>query len=225
VRGDTPKYALATDLAGVQIDKLSKDYLGQEKAYMRGLSNLSLDVTTTGKSIAELKRALNGNVNLNAGNGALNDKKLAANVEKAAAFLKGREPKPSGEELVFDKLFGTFNITNGLSENKDFKLDTPLIFAKGVGKVNIAESSTDYTISIGLSDEPGKCGVPITIKGPFEKLSYGVDVQQALLCSQSEKIDEKKQELKQEFEEKKEKEVEKLKEKIGDKLKDKIKLF
>ncbi len=223
VRNDTPKYALSTDLADVQIDKLSMDFLGEEKAYLRGLSNLSLDINTTGNSVAELKQALGGKVDLNAGNGALRDAKLAANVEKAAALLKGREPKAAGEELVFDKLFGTFNITNGLTDNKDFILNTPLIVAKGIGKVDIGKSSTDYTITIGLSEEPGKCGVPVTIKGPFEKLSYGVDLKAALKCTQSAKIEEKKEELKQEFEEKKEEKKEELKEKLNEKLGDKLK--
>ena len=225
VRGDTPKYALATDLADVQIDKLSIDFLGEEKAYMRGISNLSLDINTAGNSVAELKRALDGKVKLDAGNGALRDAKMAANIEKAVAFMKGREPKPTGEEVVFDKLFGTFNIANGLSDNKDFKLDTPLIFANGKGQVNIAESKTDYTISIGLSEEPGKYAIPITIKGPFDNLSYGIDLQAAIKAKQTAIVEEKKEELKEEFEEKKEEKVEELKEKLGDKLKDKIKLF
>ena len=225
VRGDTPKYALATDIANVAIDKLSIDFLGEEQAYIRGLSNLSLDVNTTGNSVAELKRALGGKVKLNAANGALRDAKLAANVEKAAAFLKGREAKPTGEELVFDKLFGTFNVTNGLSDNKDFTLNTPLIHAKGKGQVDIAKSATDYKIAIGLSEEPDKCGVPVSVKGPFEKLSYGVDVTAALKCVQSEKIAEKKEELKEEFEEKKEEKLKDLEDKLGDKLKDKLKLF
>lgn len=223
VRGDTPKYGFSTDLAGVQIATLSQDFLGEEKAYMRGISNLKVDVNTAGNSIAALKQALNGSMNINAGDGALQDAKLAANVEKAAAFLKGRQPKPTGEELVFDKLFGTFNITNGLTDNQDFKLNTPLIIAKGEGKVDIAKSSTDYTISIGLSDEAGKCGVPITVKGPFADLSYGVDVKGALKCTQSAKIEEKKEELKQEFEEKKEEKKEELKEKLNEKLGDKLK--
>ncbi len=221
VRGKTPKYGLATDLAGVQIDQLSIDFLGEEKAYIRGLSNLSLNINTTGNSVAELKQALNGKVNLNAGDGALRDKKLASNVEKAAAFMKGREPKPTGEELVFDKLFGTFNIANGISDNKDFILNTPLIVAKGDGQVDIAKSSTDYTIAIGLSEEPGKAAIPVTIKGPFDNLKYGVDLQAALKAKQEAVVEEKKEEIKEKFEEKKEEKIDELK----DKLKDKLKLF
>jgi len=135
VRGDTPKYAMTSDLNGVQIDQLSIDFLGEEKAYMRGISQLLLNVNTSGNTIAELKNGLSGNAKVDAGNGALRDAEMASKIEKAVAFLKGREPKPTGEEVVFDKLFGTFNITNGLTDNHDFKLDTPIIFAKGKGQV------------------------------------------------------------------------------------------
>lgn len=225
VRGKTPKYALASDLVGVQIDKLSIDFLGEEQAYIRGISNLSLDVNTTGNSVAGLKRALGGKVNFSASDGALRDKKMAAYIEKALAFMKGRETKATGEEIVFDKLFGTFNITNGLADNKDFKLDTPLIFARGEGEIDIGQSKTHYKISIGLSDEPGKYVIPITIQGPFEDLSYGIDLQAALKIKQTAIVEEKKKELKEEFEEKKAEKVEELREKLRDKLKDIIKLF
>ena len=226
VRGDTPKYALATDLSGVQIDKLSIDFLGEEQAYIRGVSNLSLDIHTAGNSVADLKRALTGKVNLNAGNGALRDAKLASNVEKAAAFMQGREPKPTGEELVFDELFGTYNIVNGLAGNKDLTFKSPIINAKGDGKVDIAKSTTDYKIAIGLSDEKDSCGVPVSIKGPFEDLSYGVDVSAALKCAQAEKIAEKKEELQEKIDEKIDEEItEKLGEGIGKSIKDKLKLF
>ena len=222
VRKDTPKYSLATELAGVQIDQLSVDFLGEKQAYIRGTSNLSVNVGTAGNSVAQLKQALGGKVILDASDGALRDKKLAANVEKAVALLKAREPKPAGEELVFDKLFGTFNIMGGVADNNDFILNTPLLAAKGKGEIDIGQSETDYEISIALSDKEDSCGVPVKVKGPFEKLSYGVDLQAALKCTQSEKIEEKKEELKEKLEEKLQEE---LGEDLGKQLLDKIKLF
>jgi len=222
VRKDTPKYALAAELAGVQIAPLSVDFLGEEKAYVRGVSNLSMDINTLGNSVAQLKQGLGGKVVLNATDGALRDKKLAANVEKAVAVLKARGPKPTGEELVFDKLFGTFNISKGVADNNDFILNTPLIAAKGAGQIDIGQSKIDYELSIGLSEKEGSCGVPVNVKGPFEKPRYGVDVQAALACTQSEKIEEKKEELKEDLQEILQEE---LGDDLGKQLMDKIKLF
>ena len=225
VRGDTPKYALATNIANVAIDKLSVDFLGEKQAYIRGLSNLSLDINTTGNSVGELKRALGGKVKLDAANGALRDAKLAANVEKAAALLKQREAKPSGEELVFDKLFGTYNIVNGLAGNNDLTFSSPIMSAKGEGKIDIGKSETDYKLAVSLADQPGKCAVPIKVKGPFDDPKFGLDQEALLKCVSSEKLAEKKEELKEEFEEKKEEKLKDLEEKLGDQLKGKIKLF
>ena len=222
VRKETAKYALTTDLAGVQIDQLSVDFLGEKQAYLRGTSNLDIDVATSGNSVAQLKQALGGKVVLNATDGALRDEKLAANVEKAVALLRQREPKPTGEELVFDKLFGTFHFTKGVANNNDFIFNTPLLAAKGKGQIDIGQSKTDYEISIGLSEKKESCGVPIKVKGPFEKLSYGVDIQAALKCTQAEKIEEKKQDLKEKLEEKLQEE---LGEDLGKELLDKIKIF
>ena len=226
VRGDTPKYALASDLADVQIDKLSIDFLGEEKAYIRGVSNISLNVNTAGNSVADFKRTLGGKVKLDAANGALRDAELAAKVEKAAAFLKQRDAKPSGEELVFDKIFGTFNITNGLLDNKDFTLNAPLLHAKGEGKVDIAKSEADYKILISLSEETGKCGVPVFVKGPFENPKYGLDSEALLKCASAEKIAEQKEKLQEKIDEKIEEEIsDKLGEDIGKSIKDILKLY
>ena len=226
VRGDTPKYALASDLKGVQIDKLSIDFLGEEKAYMRGVSNLSLNINTAGNSVADFKRTLGGKIKLDVANGALRDAELATKVEKAAAFLKQRDAKPSGEELVFDKLFGTFNITNGLLDNKDFTLNSPLLHAKGEGKVDIAKSEADYKILIGLSEETGKCEIPVFVKGPFENPKYGLDSEALLKCASAEKIAEQKEKIQEKIDEKIEEEIsDKLGESIGKSFKDKFKLF
>ena len=222
VRGKTPRYGLGTDISNVQIEPLSIDFMGDENAYIRGVSNVALDVKTTGNSVAELKRALAGKVVLNAANGALRDAKLAANVEQAAALLKGRSPKPSGEELVFDKLFGTYNISKGVANNNDLVLNTPLIHADGAGNVDIGQSVADYKISIRLSEEPGKCGVPITVKGPFESPRYGVDSKALLQCTASEEIEEEKEKLKEDLAE----EIDKsLGEGVGKELLDKLKIF
>ena len=67
-------------------------------------------------------------------------------------------------------------------------------------------------LAVGLSEEPGKAAIPITIKGSFEDPKFGIDFKAALKEKQKEVIEEKKEELK-----------EKIDEKIGDKVGDKLK--
>lgn len=213
VSGTTPKYTASSELKNLAIDGLLADLSDKGKSVIRGKSELSFKVTTTGDRVSTLKKRLNGNASFKASDGALQSKKLASNVEKVVAFLKGRKAKPSGEELVFDSFAGTAVIKDGVAKNNDLKLITPLIYANGKGDIDIGASELDYVLAVGVSEEPDKAAIPITIKGSFEDPKYGIDFKAALGEKQKEVVKEKKEELK-----------EKINEKVGDKLK-KLKLF
>ncbi|MFK8026974.1 MAG: AsmA family protein [Gammaproteobacteria bacterium] len=217
VSGKTPKYSATSDLKNLAIEGLMADLSEDGKSIIRGKTQMAFNVTTSGDRPSALTKRLNGNASFKAAEGALQSEKLAQNVEKVLAFLKGRSPKPAGEELVFDSLAGTFKIQNGVAKNNDLKLITPLIYANGKGDIDIGESDLDYVMAVGLSEEPGKAAIPITIKGPFDKPKYGVDFKAALSEKQKEVVEEKKEELKEKINEK-------IGDKVGDKLK-KLKLF
>ena len=212
VSGATPKYTASSDLKNLAIEGLLADLSEKGKSVIRGKSELSFKVTTSGERVSTLKKRLNGNASFKAADGALQSEKLARNVEKVVAFLKGREPKSAGEELVFDSFAGTAVIKDGVAHNNDLKLITPLIYANGKGAIDIGASELDYVLAVGLSEEPGKAAIPITIKGNFEDPKFGIDFKAALKEKQKEVIEEKKEELK-----------EKIDEKIGDKVGDKLK--
>lgn len=217
VSGQTPKYSATSDLKDLAIEGLMADLSDNGKSIIRGKTQMAFNVATSGDRPSILTKRLNGNASFKAAEGALQSEKLAQNVEKVLAFLKGRSPKPAGEELVFDSLSGTFKIQNGVANNNDLKLITPLIYANGKGAIDIGESNLDYVMAVGLSEEPGKAAIPITIKGPFDKPKYGVDFKAALSEKQKEVVEEKKEELKEKINDK-------IGDKVGDKLK-KLKLF
>jgi len=217
VSGATPKYSATSDLKNLAVEGLMADLAEDGISIIRGKTQMAFNVTTSGDRPSILTKRLNGKASFKASEGALQSEKLAQNVEKVISFLKGRKPKVAGEELVFESLAGTFNISNGVAKNNDLKLITPLIHANGKGDIDIGESNLDYVMVIGLSNEPGKAAIPITIKGPFEKPKYGVDFKAALNEKQKQVVEEKKEEVKEKIN----KEV---KDKLGDKLKG-IKLF
>ncbi len=217
VAGSTPSYSASSELKDLAIEGLMADLSESGKSVIRGKSELAFTVTTTGDRVSTLKKRLNGTANFRASEGALQSKKLASNVEKVVAFLKGREPKPSGEELVFDSFAGTAAIQNGVAKNNDLKLITPLIYANGKGDIDIGASEMDYVLAVGISEDPDKAAIPITIKGPFDDPKYGIDFKAAISEKQKEIISEKKEEVKEKIDKE-------IGDKVGDKLK-KLKLF
>ncbi|MEN8133410.1 MAG: AsmA family protein, partial [Pseudomonadota bacterium] len=226
-RKDTPGFAVSTRLKNVAMGDLMHD-LQQDKAYLRGTGNLNLDLNTQGNRISTLKKKLGGTVNLAVTEGALRDRKLAAKLEAVIAFLKGSEPAQAGEEIIFEKLTGSAKINKGVLRNDDLNLITALILAKGQGEVNLGNDTIDYQLSVTLASKDKnkkRFFVPITLKGPFTDLDYGLDLGQAGKQRLKEEIDEKKQETKEKIDRKIKQKQQELEQKLQDKLKGKLKLF
>jgi AsmA protein len=223
VRKAAPAFAVASDLKAVQIGDLMAD-LQQDKAYLSGTGAVSFDLKTHGDRISALKRQLGGTARLAVTKGALRDPELAKKVEAVIAFLKGREPRPVGEAIVFDSLTGSAVIQQGVLRNDDLKLLTPLIQAKGAGSADLGEEQVDYTLSLALAgggQAKKHTFVPITIKGPFDDLHYGLDLKAAA----KERVEKEVEKHRDKAEEKiKERGLE-LEQKLQDKLKGKLKLF
>ncbi|MCG6868835.1 MAG: AsmA family protein [Gammaproteobacteria bacterium] len=178
-RPDTPAFQVNTSLKGVQLGGLLGD-LTQEQSYVRGSAALSFDLKTQGQRVSTLKRQLGGNAKLAVNKGALHDPELARKVEAAVAFLQRRQPRPTGEELIFDSLTGSARIDKGVLDNRDLRLDMPLILVRGEGKADIAAETVDYTLKLSLTEgsaDAKRVVVPITVKGPFASPSYGLDLE------------------------------------------------
>ncbi len=179
VRGKVPAFSAAAELESVQMGPLTAA-LQQGKGSLDGTGAFSANLQTRGDRVADLKRRLNGQFSFSVTEGALYDKKLAAAVQAAVAFLKGRAPKPSGEAIVFESLTGSGPIKDGILSNQDLQLIASLILAKGEGTVNLAADAVDYTLSLALaggSEDKKRVFVPITVEGPYADLNYGVNLE------------------------------------------------
>ncbi len=226
-RQDIPAFAFATNLEGVKLGDLMQD-LQQGKAYLRGRGKLSYDLKTRGERISSLKKQLGGKLNLAVTQGALRDPELARKVEAVVAFLKNRKPNPPGEELIFDSLTGTAIVDKGVLQNDDLKLITPLILAKGEGSANLVNETADYTLSVGLAGDETKTErifVPVTMKGPFAKLKYGLDLEKVAKQRLQKELDKQKVKAREKLDAELQKREGDLKEELKKKLGDKLKLF
>jgi AsmA protein len=222
-RGNTPAFGMTTKLDGIEIGDLVHD-LQQEKAYLRGISNLGFDLKTRGDRVSTLLKQLNGSIDLTVFDGALRDRKLASKIEAVVAYLQNREPVPMGEEILFESLSATANIDKGVLHNDDLQLITALILAKGKGVVDLGDNSIDYELGVALAGgekDKKRTFVPITVKGPFAKLDYGLDLEKVAKEKLNKEVDKQKKKIEAKVKE----EQEKLQKKFEDKLKDKLKLF
>ncbi len=227
-RQQTPKIIIKEQASNINIEPLLQDLMGESQ--LSGVANISADLTTRGNSIAAFKSALNGTADFSFKDGAVTGIDVAALMEQAQAVLKGNlaaATATTGGSTPFTDMSATAKISNGLIQNNDLLISSPVINVKGEGNASLVNEKLDYRLSLQRTKALSEAEqadkkdlknllIPVNVGGTFAEPSIQLDVKAILLATQQEKIDEKKEELKAKLNEKLN---EKLKGKAGDLLK------
>jgi AsmA protein len=208
VRGKTPLLTIDESVSAIELAPALKDALQFDK--FTGVANLGAKVTAQGLDAGRIMETLNGTASFAVQKGAVKGmdlRKIIDTVKTAQRdnlLQKLTELKPlPADETPFTQLSGTAQITNGVVQNNDLKVQSPdLLNVSGKGSANLPLQTLDYTVTVGQ--------YPIVISGPFSNPKFRVDTS-ALLKG---KVEEKKEEAKK-----------KVEQKLEQKLKDKLKLF
>jgi AsmA protein len=214
VSGDVLRVSMNEKLTGIDVSPLFKDLM--DKDWIGGRGDMNAKLSTTGKTMTALRSNLAGNLAFSFLDGAIKGVNISHKIRQANALLTGQPAPPSEpNETRFASLTATGTVNQGVVDNRDMKMDTPLAAITGEGQIDLGKESMDYLIKATVTDQLAKMDsermkklagktVPVRIKGPFSKLDYKVELSDAIK------------------EQVKEKAKEKIKEKIDDKLKDKL---
>ncbi|WP_417500200.1 AsmA family protein [Methylophaga sp.] len=214
-RSDALKLSLNEQVKNVQAGLLLKDMTGDAK--ISGTANANAKLTGSGATVSQIKQTLTGNGGFAFTDGALQGINIAEIIRKAKAALKG-ESLPASDAPVqtdFSSMSGTFTANNGVINNQDLAVKSPLLRIDGAGKANLANETLDYGLKVAVvGTSKGQGGkeleelkgvtIPIKITGTFSEPKPTVDLANLVK-------DKAKEELKSKAEEK-------LKEKLGDDL-------
>jgi len=222
-RPSIPHLKVDAKLDGVQIEPLLKDMQG--KAKLAGQTNVDVKISANGNTQSAIKRTLNGNAAFSFLNGALVGVNIARVIREGWAKVRGK-PVPTtneADQTDFSELKGTAKITNGVVDNRDFSMKSPLLRVTGAGQADLVKEELDYLLKTAIVGSlKGQGGedldklkgvtIPVRVKGPFDNPSYKPDLSAAL-------TDTVKQKAKEKVEKKKDDVRQKLKDKLRDKLK------
>ena len=208
--------------------KLLNDFIKKDK--LKGLTSLTASLKTSGLTLADLKKHLNGNLKLNLKDGTIKGFDLNHQKEVLNAKIK-RTPVPATpqpEETKIANLNATAVIKNGVLKNTDLRAATPLSRIAGQGTVNLVNENINYVASAKFTsstkiasttpyEKINKTPLDIIISGTFEQPSVNVDFKNALKNSVKKSLNKQKNKIKEKVKDDIKKELEK---KLGDKLKD-----
>jgi AsmA protein len=210
-----PKVSLRQNLKGVNIGPLLKDLAGHER--LEGKGNVTMDVSAQGATTAAMRKALNGSVGLNLTDGALKGINIASVIRGAKAklgALQGEQVQNSQEteKTDFAELKADFVIRNGIAQNDNLTMKSPLLRMGGKGTIDLAQDMLDYlakvTVVATTKGQGGKelaelsgVTIPLRISGPIASPQYRLDFSAMASEAVKQKVEEKKEELKGKVEE------------------------
>jgi AsmA protein len=180
------RVALKQTMNGIAIGPLLRDAAQQDK--LEGKGNLALDVNAAGKSKNAMKRSLAGTAKVDLRDGAIKGIDIGAMLQKARTMLGRQEAQAqaSAERTDFSSMTATFHIKNGVAQNDDLDVKAPVFRLTGAGKIDIGNSTLDYTTKASLvattkgqggaeRDQLSGLTVPVRLSGAFDNLKYDVN--------------------------------------------------
>ncbi|MBU0750596.1 MAG: AsmA family protein [Gammaproteobacteria bacterium] len=217
--------ALKQKLVGVNINPLMQDAL--DKDLLAGRGTVNLDVTTRGETVTAMKQALAGSASLALKDGAIKGIDLAKSFRELKAKFSNKQDVVQAanatDQTDFSEMTASFRIDKGVAHNKDLAAKSPFLRLGGAGDIDIGNGRIDYlakaTVVNTSAGQGGKdldhvkgLTVPVRLTGPFDDMSYKIELASMLQGAVKEaakaKVEEKKEEIKA---------------KVEDKVKDKLK--
>ncbi len=184
-RSARPSFSLDAEIETLQARPFLAAAAGFER--LAGVGTVTLDLAASGESPAAIMNSLSGEGRFAFEDGAITGVNLAQVIRTVQQGLQSGSI-PSGfaeaQQTDFTALTGTVDIENGLAQNLDLTMLSPLLRVEGTGSVNLAEQAIEYRLTPravqSLTGQGGDLnlegvGVPIVIRGGFNDVSVSVD--------------------------------------------------
>jgi AsmA protein len=186
----TPQFTVKQTLTGVSVGPLLVDLAKFER--LEGHGSFSMDVSTAGETMSQLKKGLNGSAAANLSDGAIKGINIAAAIREAKAAIRELKGKPVTEvadgtqKTDFTELKATFAIRHGIASNRDLTGKSPVLRLAGEGDIDFGNDRMNYLLKANLVEsitvQRGKellqiadITVPVRVTGPLNAPSYSFD--------------------------------------------------
>jgi len=164
-----------------------------------------------------MKKALAGTASLSLKDGAIKGINLAQSLRdikgKLGAKQDSTQQAKAGEKTDFSELSASLKIKDSVAHNEDLAMKSPFLRLTGAGDIDIGRGQMNYLAKASVvSSSAGQGGkeldqlkgltVPVRVTGPFDALSYKLELGDLVADMAKAKLDEKKDELKTKAEDK-----------------------
>ncbi|WP_070884572.1 AsmA family protein [Pseudomonas argentinensis] len=153
VRPAVPVLSLRTQLNGIPVEPFLKDE--QRPSPLKGLLDLTSELTTSGNSQKAWVDALNGTASFMLEDGVLVDANLEQQLCRGISTLNRKQlsGEPRSNDTPFERLQGSLSIRNGVANNPDLQARIPGLSVAGNGDVDLRVLGLDYRVGITIEGD------------------------------------------------------------------------
>ena len=170
-RSATPAIKVDQQLTGIDMRSLLKATMKSER--LSGHGNLSVRANAHGGTMDALVGTMNGRIEANLNDGAIEGLDLWFELGRAQALIKRQDlPAGSGSNRTkFDVFKASADITNGVAATKDLMIASQGLKVTGQGSANFRSQAIDYQVLASIAQGAGKSAVeiPLRINGMMAK--------------------------------------------------------
>ncbi len=183
--------ALRADLKAVDVDIARVIARFSASDLLTGSGNLDLRVTSRGSTAAALTQALNGEGAVSLHDGAVKGLDLNSSLREVRASVRKALGKETGttvktKKTDFSAMTASFTIRDGVLDNRDLAMKSPLLRVAGAGTVDLVQAQLDYGVKASVvASREGQGGeersqlagitVPVKLFGPLAAPQYSID--------------------------------------------------
>ena len=230
IQQDGARASLASELRSVDLLPLGRDLLDSEMVSGRG--DLTLNLTTTGSNVGQMRRDLDGDVAFALSDGAWEGFDLWFELVRAMHVFQGegRPDRPEGPRRTpFSSVSASGVVEDAVLTNRDLNATLPFMTVEGQGTVNLLTDALDFDLVATFVDgetlqsEPLMARLagdqlPLKVGGTVVEPSVSPDFAAMVRGEAREAVQERIEEQRSEVEERVEQEVQERLEGLGDRL-------
>ena len=191
-----------------------------EDKLVTGALNLTANLTSVAGDAAAFKRNLNGTLDVELKDGTIRDASFAQKTRQVVKLFEKESTNQMGEkEVAFTTLGGKWQVKQGIFHTDDNVMLAPQFQVKGAGDVNIVDESLNFKLRVGEKPKPDKpegLFAPLHIHGPWNNLSYGLELDVLLKSLAQRELNKEKAKLQEKLEAEKQKQLDALKQKADE---------
>ena len=176
-RGPT-SLSMEGQLTGIDMTRLLANTGG--KGRLSGRGTLNLKVTAHGATVDAMLKSLNGHLDANLADGALEGIDVGYEIKLAQALIDRTSVPPGNStgHTPFQAFKLSAQITNGIAETRDLTIASQALKVAGQGRTNLPTKGIDFKLLASIVTAPARnTDIPLKVTGTYVEPTVRPDIE------------------------------------------------